>query len=190
MEERTGTAPAFLVRGLWLLLLIGTPVFLAAFCFARPGEEGLKAGKTCLEFGIYLLWCGCAVHLFRLSARRVRSLCLGLFMAAAFSLGLSVLVFLYNNLLHFLEADPAGGNAPPFLRLLLEDLAYEGGAGRLRYVLPFTTTLMLCVIFLALSLRREEAADWLEERLRSSGLFADCFEDDEDDDDDNDGLPW
>ena len=111
-------------------------------------------------------------------------------MAAAFSLGLSALVFLYNNLLHFLEADPAGGNAPPFLRLLLEDLAYEGGAGRLRYVLPFTTTLMLCVIFLALSLRREEAADWLEERLRSSSLFADCFEDDEDDDDDNDGLPW
>lgn len=189
MEKKTDRAPFTPENLLWLALFFAAPAALAAACLTQQGEAGFEAWKRPAEFAVYLLWCGLAVRFFRLRTRRVESLGLGLLAAAAVSLGLTAAVFLFNNLLHFLEcAGRAGELFPPPLPygwFLREDLLYQGGAGPYRYVLAFTTTLMLCVLCLC----GGELSGALRERLakRAEEFFAE-LPDDDDDDDDGSGL--
>ena len=135
------------------------------------------------------------VRVFRLTTRRISSFGVGLLAAAVVSLGLTAAVFLFNNLLHFLQYAVSAGafcSSPlGYGWFLREDLLYQEGAGPLRYVLAFTTTLMFCVLFLAARLYGEEMARIMEQKMELFEEFI-CGDDDDDDDnnDDNDGLPW
>lgn len=199
MEERTGSVPAFVVHGLWLLLFFGAPAALAAAYVTQQGKAGFETWKTLAECAVYLLWCGCAVRFFRLTTRRISSFGVGLLAAAVVSLGLTAAVFLFNNLLHFLQYAVSAGafcSSPlGYGWFLREDLLYQEGAGPLRYVLAFTTTLMFCVLFLAARLYGEEMARIMEQKMELFEEFI-CGDDDDGDDDgddnnnNNDGLPW
>ena len=176
MEERTRSVPSFLVHGLWLLLFFGAPAALAAAYVTQQGEAGFETWKTLAECAVYLLWCGCAVRFFRLTTRRVSSFGVGMLAAAVVSLGLTAAVFLFNNLLHFLQYAVSAGafcSSPlGYGWFLREDLLYQEGAGPLRYVLAFTTTLMFCFSSPPACTGRRWPASWSKRWNCSKNSFA------------------